>query len=57
MGKLVQQEAGGLTHFTHEGVEALPMLIAVKQQLPHVTLQHHHLTSSLHARRATHTGP
>ena len=28
----------GLTHFTHEGVEALPMLITVKQQLPHITL-------------------
>ena len=27
-----------LTHFAHEGVEALPMLVAVEQQLPHVTL-------------------
>lgn len=49
MGKLVHQESTGLTHFAHEGVEALPVFIAVEQQLPSVALQ---ATTLSHARGA-----
>ena len=38
IGKIDGLQCSELTHFTHEGVEALPMLVAMKQQLPRVTL-------------------